>query len=256
MTTTYHSRALGAALACALGLSGTAGAALVDRGGGFVYDTALDITWLADANYARTSGRDADGRMAWDAANAWAGQLVIHDTVRDRWFDDWRLPHLEPRNVPRLPSADGSTDLGYSNMSLRTELGHMYYVSLNNLGYCTPRPDNVCIEQPGWGLVDGSEADDESLFRNLMAGHYWADATALSANSGWFVDFSRGNQYIESRLSENYVWIVRDGDVAPRAGGVPAPATLYLVALALGICGLVRRRPGRRSALAQGCAQG
>ena len=27
------------------------------------YDTVLDITWLADANYVQTSGYDADGKM-------------------------------------------------------------------------------------------------------------------------------------------------------------------------------------------------
>ena len=30
-------------------------AALVDRGGGMLYDTVLNITWLQDANYAKTS---------------------------------------------------------------------------------------------------------------------------------------------------------------------------------------------------------
>jgi hypothetical protein len=37
----------------ALGLTAAA-AALVDRGGGLIYDTTLDITWLSDANYAET----------------------------------------------------------------------------------------------------------------------------------------------------------------------------------------------------------
>ena len=30
----------------------TASATLIDRGGGLIYDTDLDITWLQDANYA------------------------------------------------------------------------------------------------------------------------------------------------------------------------------------------------------------
>ncbi|EGK72256.1 hypothetical protein METUNv1_01372 [Methyloversatilis universalis FAM5] len=34
--------------------SGVAQAPLHDRGGGLVYDDVLDVTWLADANYART----------------------------------------------------------------------------------------------------------------------------------------------------------------------------------------------------------
>ena len=29
---------------------------LIDRGGGLIYDTELNITWLQDANYAFTSG--------------------------------------------------------------------------------------------------------------------------------------------------------------------------------------------------------
>jgi hypothetical protein len=36
---------------------------LIDRGGGLIYDTDLNVTWLADANYAQTSGYDADGFM-------------------------------------------------------------------------------------------------------------------------------------------------------------------------------------------------
>jgi len=38
-------------------------ATLFDQGGGLIYDTDLNITWLQDANYAMTSGYDADGRM-------------------------------------------------------------------------------------------------------------------------------------------------------------------------------------------------
>ena len=34
----------------------TANAALYDRGNGLIYDDVLDITWLQDANYAKTSG--------------------------------------------------------------------------------------------------------------------------------------------------------------------------------------------------------
>jgi hypothetical protein len=34
-------------------LSGAAQADLVDRGGGMIYDTTRNITWLADLNYTR-----------------------------------------------------------------------------------------------------------------------------------------------------------------------------------------------------------
>lgn len=63
-------------------VSGAAQAALQGRdlngsAGSFeaYYDTVLDITWLADADYAKTSGYDADGYMTWTAANTWAANL-------------------------------------------------------------------------------------------------------------------------------------------------------------------------------------
>lgn len=62
------------ALACVLAtltLSAPAAQAqLFDRGGGLIYDSVQNITWLADANYAKTSGYDDDGRMTWGEANA------------------------------------------------------------------------------------------------------------------------------------------------------------------------------------------
>lgn len=50
---------LGAACASLLiAASGAGQAALIDRGGGLVYDTDLNITWLADANYGAGSSYD------------------------------------------------------------------------------------------------------------------------------------------------------------------------------------------------------
>lgn len=56
------------ALLAGLGISGAAQATLTDCGGGLIYDDVLNITWLQDANYAQTSGYDANGRMEWSAA--------------------------------------------------------------------------------------------------------------------------------------------------------------------------------------------
>ncbi|CAD5371011.1 conserved exported hypothetical protein [Rubrivivax sp. A210] len=70
-------------------------AALEDRGGGLIYDNVRKITWLQDANYAKTSGYPTqfiDGSMTWSAANTWANNLVFHDSVRNVDYSDWRLP--------------------------------------------------------------------------------------------------------------------------------------------------------------------
>lgn len=59
---------------------------LIDRGFGLVYDVQRDITWLQDANYARTAGRSPDGQMTWQRAMAWAASLNYYGIT------GWRLP--------------------------------------------------------------------------------------------------------------------------------------------------------------------
>jgi hypothetical protein len=62
----------------ALVVTSGAEAALVTRlGGKAIYDSVANLTLLQDANYARTSGYDADGAMSWVQANVWAGSLNI-----------------------------------------------------------------------------------------------------------------------------------------------------------------------------------
>ena len=65
-------------------LSVGANAALFDRGGGLIYDDVLNVTWLQDANYAQTSGYDADGGMTWGNAVAWVSDLSYYDSTLER----------------------------------------------------------------------------------------------------------------------------------------------------------------------------
>lgn len=56
-----------------VGLSGTARAALFDRGNGMIYDDVLHITWLQHANLGVGSTFDdrfntGDGLMTWGSA--------------------------------------------------------------------------------------------------------------------------------------------------------------------------------------------
>ncbi len=81
-----------AVIVTVVGVFGMANATLWDRGGGLIYDDVLNITWLQDANYAKTWGYDADGRMTWSQAMTWADQLVYAG------YDDWRLPRTLPVN--------------------------------------------------------------------------------------------------------------------------------------------------------------
>lgn len=72
-----------AALLALLPLS--SGAALINRGGGFVYDTVADVTWLQDWNYRASQGI-SDTRLNWEEALAWAAGLDVNGLT------GWMLP--------------------------------------------------------------------------------------------------------------------------------------------------------------------
>ena len=100
-----------------LGLAISTHATLIDLGGGMIYSTDLDITWLQDANYAQTSNYDADGLMTWDEAMAWVNSLSYGG------YDNWRLPTFDPEN----PDAR-------VNPTLLHEMGYLSYAELGNPG--------------------------------------------------------------------------------------------------------------------------
>ena len=93
----------------------TATAALVDRGGGMIYDTDANLTWLKDWNHARASGWDEDGLMTWDKAVVWADQLELGG------YKDWRLPSAL------------DTDGSLASLGRASEFGHLWYLELENI---------------------------------------------------------------------------------------------------------------------------
>ena len=94
-------------------LVGIGDAILIDCGGGLIYDSRQDITWLQDAIFA--------GRMTWEDAIIWAGNFCYYDTVRDKIWEDWRLPTA-------VDFFDGSSS-GFCSASL-SETGTLFYTSL------------------------------------------------------------------------------------------------------------------------------
>ncbi len=148
-------------------------AGLVDRGSGMLYDTVLNVTWLQDANYAKTSGYNADGRMTWSEANTWANNLNYGG-----YSSGWRLARNTP--VDGTPSGwnysfsfNGSTDVGYNITSTFSELSYMYYVNLGLKGYYSAsgavQPD---FGVNGNGTYGGQK--DVGLVKNLQSGVYWS----------------------------------------------------------------------------------
>lgn len=87
---------------------------LIDRGLGLIYDVERDITWLKDANYARTMGRTPDGQLSWDAATSWVVNLD-YCGIRG-----WRLP----------TALDPGEAVPYVGVNcIRGELGHLFDVA-------------------------------------------------------------------------------------------------------------------------------
>lgn len=207
--------------------SATAQAALVGRmaddDGRYqaVYDSDLDITWLADANYAATSGFDADGLMKWTNVQDWIATL---NRVSHLGAADWRLP-----------LSDGCS--GYDCTG--SELGHLFYTEFGGVaGYGEPMPP----------LADA----DLALFSGIPVGGFWS-ATEYSPDAAWVFEFGAydvGRQIYFPKDVKFHAWAVRSGDigggvpVATDALVVPVPSALGLFASGLiGIVGLARRKP-------------
>jgi hypothetical protein len=226
-------------------LASTASAALFSRTVGtdeMIYDSDLNVTWLKDANYAKTSGYSSDGLMTWDQARDWAAQLVYGGK------DDWRLPGVRPVNGTTFHffwTNNGSTDFGQNITSPKSELAYMYYVNLGNLAECAPNGGGSatsCINQPGWGLKNVGP------FINLILdehhGHWSGTVDPSNPLEAVFFHVAYGEQDTENKQNndEYFAWAVRSGDVA----AVPLPAAVWLFGSAL--TGLVAfgRRNRRR----------
>lgn len=207
------------------------------------YDTVLDITWLADANYAQTSGFDADGRMSWSVAGNWATSHTYGG------YDTWRLPTLGPVNGPTFNttlSYDGSTDRSYNLSafgsayagSTASEMAHMYYVTLGNTGaFTTTGVGTGCV-----GSGPDNCLTNSGTFSNLKAdfASYWTGYPYVNPGYAWYFSFTNGIQSGGATSSGvGYAWLVSSGDlgVAIPASTVPLPAAAWL--FGSGLLGLI-----------------
>jgi hypothetical protein len=218
-------------------LAGTAQAGLVDRGGGLIYDATRNLTWLADMNYAKTSGHtgpgvNADGTMTWDAASAWASTLVYGG------FSDWRLPTLNPADTTCYSNFNpgGALPLQYYGVNCTGgELSGLFVTDLGNKAN-----ESVLIQTGDTPMQIANLA----LFSNVQSNAYWS-GTELAPNpasAAWLFNTSYGFQGPDFKSMALYAVAVRPGDVA---ASVPEPQTWAMMLLGLGAVLLARRKRTR-----------
>jgi hypothetical protein len=202
------------------------------------YDTALNITWLRNANASDngTIGQNGlpTGLLNWNAANTWATTLNVYGTA------GWRLPTTNDTGTPGCNFAYSGTDCGYNvqtstGNAVNSELAHLYYVTLGNLtGY------NASGQaQTGFGL------NNTANFQNFEQYAYWSGTEyAPDTYYAWyFFTFAyndAGFQGYDDKYSVLYAVAVRSGDVG--AAVVPVAPTFALIMPLLGLLAL-RKRP-------------
>jgi hypothetical protein len=217
-----------AALVLAIGMSGTAQAALQGRDlNGSIdsfeayYDTDLNITWLADANYGAGSSHDAGttfydnvGAMTWQNALDWAENLSIADNHNNIIYDNWRLPVI-------IDGTNGTNETG--------EMAHLYFDELGN--------------EPAYWLLPGGGLTNTGPFVNIQTNGYYWSSTTEPFNPGYALLFGFFGGFVASTAKDGvagYAWAVSDGDVGVAA--VPEAETYAMMLAGLGLVGAMARR--------------
>lgn len=197
------------------------------------YDTTLNITWLADADYALTTGESSYGGMSWDYANNWATSLNPYGSG----ITGWRLP------ITNDVGNDGATftnyyqgvDYGF-NITAHSEMSHMYYVTLGNKAFFDTSGG---YPQPGYGLTNTGPFTSIIGYLDYWSATEYAPNTDRAWAFGLISDSGGQGAWIKN--NGGLAWAVHSGDIG--ATVVPIPAAVWLFGSGL-LCltGIAKRK--------------
>lgn len=224
----------------ALGVVGPAHGVLQAPSNGQIYDDAMHVTWLQDANFVVTSctannalwqafdpssvpnnsGNDKtticnslNGRLNWYEAEAWIDLLNANNYLG---YNNWRQPATgQPDST--CSSTDGNGQgIGYRCKG--SELGSLFNVSLGN-----PNALDSTCNNPGNGPDFCLQNKDQ--FSNLQPASYWSGTSyaPLPSNAWAFVMYAgfQESPPVGKVLASGYVWPVRPDQSAATVPMLP-----------------------------------
>ncbi len=215
----------------ALGIVGSAQAALFDRGNGLIYDDVFNITWMADMNYVASSGYSGsgvstNGLVTWYAATTWAADLNYGG------FSDWRLPTLIPYDSTCSSwSYDPDPVSGPYSHGLNCRGGELSHLFVSYFG-----------NEPNVSVQSSSKTSEQQrnfdLFVNVGHG-YWSGTSDTNNPSDAAWNFTSYNGTQNGYGFKTYGGLLA---VAVRDGDVPAPSSVALSLLGLALLGFARSK--------------
>ncbi|HUE65294.1 MAG TPA: DUF1566 domain-containing protein [Rhizomicrobium sp.] len=167
-------------------------AALAAGGDGqTVYDSKLNLTWLANANLAATqtfgvSGINPDGSMGWDTAQRW---IAAMNTARYLGSAHWNLPETV---LPDTGCSQNPKSAAFGYGCTASQMGHLYYEELGGIKGST-------IE-----LTHGAAY---SMFKNIQPYLYWS-ATLWTRVPNSAFSFSFGNGFQGTNVFANDMYVI------------------------------------------------
>ncbi len=223
----------GLALLC---MNGLARAALVTIGtatyGGSDYKLIWDddnngnsVIWLDYSEYPDTWQRQMDWAAGLDSAIT---SYNLNPGYSVTWTDPaWRLPAtvdgLGVYGYEGDPDHDGVYTYTYGYNLANSEMGHLFYTELGNLGYVAT---DGTQPQPGWGLQNTGDFDH--LITSFDG--YWSGTEyAPNLDGAWLFSMYNGEQNANPKYVPFYGLALRGGQVS----AVPIPGAVWLLSSGL-----------------------